>query len=206
MLLPCHGYLTIGFGSYGEVKLIRKKQDGRVYALKRLNKHEMMAKSNAPYVYIEQTVLARSKSGWIVKLHAAFQTRSDLYLRMEYLPGGNLHRRLWRMPVLTEKDARFYAAEIALGIEALHGLNFIHRDIKPDNVLIDGDGHLRLADFGISKYVPPELKSSRDASGYATYTLRSPNLNKTFRSGIGRGHGYMAPEMEVYERYSFDTD
>lgn len=99
----------------------------------------------------EQQFLPNVKSIWIVELKASFQEDDYLYLVMEYLPGGDLMNLLIKKDILTENEARFYIAELILSIEEIHKLDCIHRDIKPDNVLIDKTGHIKLSDFGLAK-------------------------------------------------------
>lgn len=94
--------------------------------------------------------MAESNSHWVVQLYYSFQDTSYLYLLMEFLPGGDLMTMLIKYDTFSEDVTRFYIGEIALAIEAVHRLGFIHRDIKPDNILIDKKGHIKLSDFGLS--------------------------------------------------------
>jgi len=91
------------------------------------------------------------KSSFIVKLHYSFQTSTTLHLVMEYVPGGDLLTLLRSKRKFSEEEARFYAAEILVAIECLHTNNFAYRDLKPENVLLDAEGHIKLSDFGLSK-------------------------------------------------------
>jgi len=102
------------------------------------------------HVRAERDVLAESTSPWVVQLFYSFQDPIYLYLIMEFLPGGDLMTMLMKYDVFSEDVSRFYIAECILAIEAVHKLGYIHRDIKPDNILIDKDGHLKLSDFGLS--------------------------------------------------------
>jgi serine/threonine protein kinase len=95
----------------------------------------------------EQDFLSKVNSPWIVKLKASFQEGDYLYLVMEYLPGGDLMGLFIARDILTEEEAKFYICEMILAIDSIHELNCIHRDIKPDNVLIGKDGHIKLTDF-----------------------------------------------------------
>lgn len=141
---------VIGKGAFGEVRLVQKKDTGKIYAMKNLLKSEMYKKDQLAHVKAERDVLAGSDSPWVVSLYYSFQDSQYLYLIMEYLPGGDLMTMLIRWQIFTEDITRFYMAECVLAIEAIHKLGFIHRDIKPDNILIDIRGHIKLSDFGLS--------------------------------------------------------
>lgn len=103
------------------------------------------AKAN---VITERSILAMMNSPFVVKLHFAFQTPALLYFVMDYLPGGNLAAQIKKLTLAT---AKFYLSEILLALEHLHNNGVIYRDLKPENVLIDSTGHIKLADFGISR-------------------------------------------------------
>ncbi|KAF9057554.1 AGC/NDR protein kinase [Panaeolus papilionaceus] len=141
---------VIGKGAFGEVRLVQKVDTGKIYAMKLLKKDEMLKKDQLAHVRAERDVLAESDSPWVVKLFYSFQDPSHLYLIMEFLPGGDLMTMLIKYDTFSEDVTRFYIAECVMAIEAVHKLGFIHRDIKPDNILIDKDGHVKLSDFGLS--------------------------------------------------------
>ncbi|GBB97232.1 hypothetical protein RclHR1_29440002 [Rhizophagus clarus] len=141
---------VIGKGAFGEVRLVQKADTGKIYAMKTLRKADMFKKDQLAHVKAERDVLAESDSPWVVQLFYSFQDVSYLYLIMEFLPGGDLMTMLIKYDTFSEDVTRFYIAECVLAIEAIHKLNFIHRDIKPDNILIDKDGHIKLSDFGLS--------------------------------------------------------
>ena len=141
---------VIGKGAFGEVRLVQKKDTGKIYAMKTLLKSEMYNKDQLAHVKAERDVLAGSDSPWVVSLYYSFQDSQYLYLIMEFLPGGDLMTMLIRWQIFTEDVTRFYMAECILAIEVIHKLGFIHRDIKPDNILIDIRGHIKLSDFGLS--------------------------------------------------------
>jgi serine/threonine kinase 38 len=103
-------------------------------------------------VRAERDVLATLNNPWIVELLFAFQDAKYLYLVMEYLPGGDLMTVLIKKDILTEEESKFYTAEMILAIDSVHKMNYIHRDLKPDNILIGKDGHLKLSDFGLCKH------------------------------------------------------
>ncbi|KDQ64527.1 hypothetical protein JAAARDRAFT_117772 [Jaapia argillacea MUCL 33604] len=141
---------VIGKGAFGEVRLVQKTDTGKIYAMKTLKKEEMLKKDQLAHVRAERDVLAESNSPWVVQLYYSFQDPMYLYLIMEFLPGGDLMTMLIKYDTFSEDVTRFYIAECVLAIEAVHKLGFIHRDIKPDNILIDKDGHIKLSDFGLS--------------------------------------------------------
>jgi len=141
---------VIGKGAFGEVRLVQKVDTGKVYAMKSLQKAEMLRRDQLAHIRAERDVLAESTSPWVVQLFYSFQDPLYLYLIMEFLPGGDLMTMLMKYDVFSEDVTRFYLAECILAIEAVHNLGYIHRDIKPDNVLIDKNGHLKLSDFGLS--------------------------------------------------------
>ncbi|XP_030463945.1 uncharacterized protein LOC115683543 [Syzygium oleosum] len=141
----------IGKGAFGEVRICREKATGHVYAMKKLKKSEMLRRGQVEHVKAERNLLAEVDSNCIVKLYCSFQDEEYLYLIMEYLPGGDMMTLLMRKDILTEDEARFYVAETVLAIESIHKHNYIHRDIKPDNLLLDRNGHMKLSDFGLCK-------------------------------------------------------
>ncbi|KAK4798178.1 hypothetical protein SAY86_030504 [Trapa natans] len=141
----------IGRGAFGEVRLCREKESGNIYAMKKLKKSEMVKRGQVEHVRAERNLLAEVASHYIVKLYYSFQDADYLYLIMEYLPGGDIMTLLMREDTLTESVARFYIAQSVLAIESIHKHNYIHRDIKPDNLLLDKHGHMKLSDFGLCK-------------------------------------------------------
>jgi len=164
---------VIGKGAFGEVRLVQKVDTGKVYAMKSLQKAEMLQREQLAHVRAERDVLAESTSPWVVQLFYSFQDPLYLYLIMEFLPGGDLMTMLMRFDVFSEDVTRFYMAECILAIEAVHNLGYIHRDIKPDNVLIDIHGHLKLSDFGLST----GLHKTTDAEYYKRFMepAKAPN-------------------------------
>ncbi|KAK2648785.1 hypothetical protein Ddye_016274 [Dipteronia dyeriana] len=154
----------IGKGAFGEVRVCREKTTGHVYAMKKLKKSEMLRRGQVEHVKAERNLLAEVDSNCIVKLYCSFQDDDFLYLIMEYLPGGDMMTLLMRKDTLTEDEARFYVAETVLAIESIHKHNYIHRDIKPDNLLLDRYGHLRLSDFGLCKPLDCSTLQEQDFS------------------------------------------
>lgn len=140
---------TLGVGAFGEVALVRKKDVGSLYAMKTLKKSNVIKRNQVAHVKAERDILAEADNEWVVKLYYSFQDKDSLYFVMDYVPGGDLMGLLIRKEILEEHLAQFYIAELVLAIESVHKMGFIHRDIKPDNILIDKDGHIKLTDFGL---------------------------------------------------------
>ena len=139
----------IGRGAFGEVRLVQKNDTGHVYAMKILRKAEMHEKEQIAHVRAERDILMEADNPWVVRMYYSFQDTYNLYLVMEFLPGGDMMALLIKKDILQEKEAKFYIAETALAIDSIHKLDFIHRDIKPDNLLLDSKGHIKLSDFGL---------------------------------------------------------
>ncbi|KAJ7955922.1 Serine/threonine-protein kinase [Quillaja saponaria] len=165
----------IGRGAFGEVRLCREKKSGSIYAMKKLKKSEMLSRGQVEHVKAERNLLAEVASHCIVKLYYSFQDAEYLYLIMEYLPGGDIMTLLIREETLTETVARFYIAQSVLAIESIHKHNYVHRDIKPDNLLLDKNGHMKLSDFGLCK----PLDCSNLSSINENEVLDDENLNDT---------------------------
>ena len=141
----------LGKGSFGEVYLVQNKKTKENYAMKVLRKERIINQNLLKYVIAERNVLGICNHPFIVKLNYAFQTPSILFLILEYCPGGDLAKHLYFEKKFEESRAKFYICEIILALENLHKRNIIFRDLKPDNVVLDSDGHCKLTDFGLSK-------------------------------------------------------
>ncbi|KAJ1971748.1 hypothetical protein H4R35_005081 [Dimargaris xerosporica] len=138
-------------GQFGTVNIVRSKINNQVYAMKVMEKQHLLRQRDQSFFMEERDVLVQaSGSDWFPALYAAFQDAENLYLAMEYAPGGDLFSVLDRSEnaILPEDTAKFYIAEMVLAIAELHRLGYVHRDIKPQNILIDAKGHIKLADFG----------------------------------------------------------
>ena len=140
---------TLGVGAFGEVALVRKRDTAKLYAMKTLCKDDVLQRNQVAHVKAERDILAEADNEWVVKLYYSFQDKDNLYFVMEYIPGGDLMNLLIKLGIFEEELACFYIAELVLAIESVHKMGFIHRDIKPDNILIDKDGHIKLTDFGL---------------------------------------------------------
>lgn len=141
---------VIGFGNFGQVSVVKSKEDRAVYAMKTLNKIEMLRRAETACYREERDILLHGSShDWFTKLHYAFQDETNLYLIMDYYSGGDLLTLFSKNnDFLPEEMSKFYSAQIVMAISVLHNMGYIHRDIKPDNILLDKHGHARLADFG----------------------------------------------------------
>ncbi|XP_051820584.1 serine/threonine-protein kinase MRCK gamma isoform X2 [Antechinus flavipes] len=140
---------VIGRGAFGEVAVVRQKNTDQIFAMKMLHKWEMLKRAETACFREERDVLVKGDGRWVTALHCAFQDEDYLYLVMDYYAGGDLLTLLSRFEDrLPQELAQFYLAEMVLAIHSLHQLGYVHRDVKPDNVLLDSNGHIRLADFG----------------------------------------------------------
>lgn len=140
----------IGRGGFGEVWLVQDISTSELFALKVLRKSDIILKDQLANVRAERDILSTTSNHWVVELYFSFQDESRLYLVMEYLCGGDLMTALIKRGRFAEGAARFFAGEIALALRSVHQMHFLHRDLKPDNVLIDARGHIKLTDFGLS--------------------------------------------------------
>jgi serine/threonine-protein kinase LATS1/2 len=118
-------------------------------AIKKMKKKDVIKKNEIEHIKAERTILSKSANKWIIDLYCSFQDEDSLYLVMEYMPGGDLMNMLIKKDIFSIEEARFYIAEIILAVEYVHSLGFVHRDIKPDNILLDKDGHIKVTDFGL---------------------------------------------------------
>jgi len=143
---------VIGRGSFGKVYLVKKKDNKKIYALKSLKKEDVLKRNQIENAMTEKNVMQKASHEFIVSLKYSFQNERNLYLVMDFMPGGELFMHLKRMKKFEEDIARFYASEVVLAIEYLHEtLDIVYRDLKPENVLLDAEGHIKLTDFGLSK-------------------------------------------------------
>ncbi|XP_052617300.1 myotonin-protein kinase isoform X1 [Peromyscus californicus insignis] len=185
---------VIGRGAFSEVAVVKMKQTGQVYAMKIMNKWDMLKRGEVSCFREERDVLVKGDRRWITQLHFAFQDENYLYLVMEYYVGGDLLTLLSkfgeRIPV---EMARFYLAEIVMAIDSVHRLGYVHRDIKPDNILLDRCGHIRLADFGSCLKLQPD-GTVRSLVAVGTPDYLSPEILQAV--GGGPGAGSYGPECD----------
>uniref|UniRef100_A0A8C7Q859 non-specific serine/threonine protein kinase n=1 Tax=Oncorhynchus mykiss TaxID=8022 RepID=A0A8C7Q859_ONCMY len=177
---------VIGRGAFGEVAVVKMKNTERVYAMKILNKWEMLKRAETACFREERNVLVNGDCQWITTLHYAFQDDNFLYLVMDYYVGGDLLTLLSKFEDrLPEDMSKFYVAEMVLAIHSIHQQHYVHRDIKPDNVLLDMNGHIRLADFGSClKMMQDGTVQSSVAVGTPDYI--SPEILQAMEDGMGK--------------------
>ncbi|XP_050840817.1 rhodopsin kinase GRK1 [Serinus canaria] len=182
-------FRVLGKGGFGEVCACQRRATGKMYANKRLNKKRLKKRKGYEAALVEKRILARVHSRFIVSLACAFQTKTDLCLVMTIMNGGDLRYHIYNVdeenPGFAEPRAVFYTAQILLGLEHLHQHRIVYRDLKPENVLLDDAGHVRLSDMGLAV----ELKDGESKTrGYAG----TP--------------GFMAPELLKNEDYDWSVD
>ncbi|XP_076873597.1 serine/threonine-protein kinase MRCK alpha isoform X2 [Brachyhypopomus gauderio] len=183
---------VIGRGAFGEVAVVKVKNADKVFAMKILNKWEMLKRAETACFREERDVLVNGDSQWITTLHYAFQDENNLYLVMDYYVGGDLLTLLSKFEDrLPEDMARFYLAEMVLAIHSVHQLHYVHRDIKPDNILMDVNGHIRLADFGSC------LRLSDDGTVQSSVAVGTPDyISPEILQAMEDGKGMYGPECD----------
>ncbi|KZW01511.1 Pkinase-domain-containing protein [Exidia glandulosa HHB12029] len=160
---------VIGKGSFGKVMQVRKRDTGRIYALKTIRKHHVASRNEIEHTLAERMVLARVNNPFIVPLKFSFQSETKLYLVLAFVNGGELFRHLQNEGRFNEERSRFYCAELLLALEHLHDFNVIYRDLKPENILLDYNGHIALCDFGLCKQNMTENDTTTTFCGTPEY-------------------------------------
>eukprot|EP01121_Diplochlamys_sp_Union-15-3_P005574 TRINITY_DN1590_c0_g1_i2.p1 TRINITY_DN1590_c0_g1~~TRINITY_DN1590_c0_g1_i2.p1 ORF type:complete len:547 (-),score=114.28 TRINITY_DN1590_c0_g1_i2:73-1539(-) len=211
----------VGRGAFGEVRLVRKKDTQEIFAMKKMNKDFMIEKNQLAHARAERDAMVEHDDPGIVSLYYSFQDADFLYFVMEFLPGGDMMNLLIREDTFTEDATRFYMAELILAVQHVHERGYIHRDLKPDNILIDAKGHLKLSDFGlctssheshlssfyqttVPKDFDPEKKRSANTRIQAKGTWKKFKQAKSY-STVGTSN-YMAPEILLEKGYGKEVD
>jgi serine/threonine kinase 38 len=196
----------IGRGAFGEVHVCKEKKTGNIVAIKKIKKSVIETKNQIIHIRNEQLLMSKIKSPWIVDLKASFQEGDYLYLVMDYLPGGDLMSLLIKKDILTEKEAKFYIAEIISAVESIHNLHCIHRDIKPDNILIDKNGHIKLSDFGLAKVSDSLYNNDLNIIKFNNDNNEDDNFkHEKNYSCVGTAY-YVAPEVLNKKGYGPEID
>ncbi|CAD8051958.1 unnamed protein product [Paramecium sonneborni] len=175
----------IGVGGFSRVYLVKKKDNGQFYALKLIDKKFIFDNSKEVIVQNERDIMVKMENQYITKLHYAFETRFYIAFVLEYCAGGELFYHLRRLKRFNEKEAKYYFVEVCIGMAYLHSQQIVYRDIKPENILLDLQGHMMLSDFGLSK---PNMEEGELAYSFCG----SPE--------------YMAPEMLMKCGHSYLVD
>ncbi|ERF71877.1 cAMP-dependent protein kinase type 2 [Endocarpon pusillum Z07020] len=166
---------TLGTGSFGRVHLVQSKHNQRYYAVKVLKKQQVVKMKQIEHTNDERRMLQRVKHPFLITLWGTFQDAKNLYMVMDFIEGGELFSLLRKSQRFPNPVAKFYAAEVTLALEYLHAQNIIYRDLKPENLLLDRHGHIKITDFGFAKdvvditwtlcgtpdYLAPEVVSSK---------------------------------------------
>lgn len=176
----------LGKGAFGNVYLVRLLENKElIFAMKTINKEMIFKENIVKYAKIERDVLALSDHHFIVKMYFAFQNNKNVFMLLDYCPGGDLGRVLKKEKKFSEEVARIYICEVLLALEYLHSKNVMYRDLKPDNIMVDLQGHIKLVDFGLSKL----------------------NVDESYSSSSFLGtHAYLAPEILASKNYGKSVD
>lgn len=187
---------VIGKGSFGKVFLVREIKTDYMYALKVLRKDNIIKRNQVEHTKTERNVLGYVNHPFIVGLKMAFQSKDKLYFVLDYCAGGELFFHLSKVGKFQEPRAAFYAAEIVLALSHIHALDIVYRDLKPENVLLDAKGHVRLTDFGLSKE-GISSSSSGATSFCGTPEYLAPEILS--RQGHGRAVDWWSLGALLYE-------
>ena len=150
--------------------------------MKVLKKAFLVKNNHLKYAITECNILRLSNHPFVIKLHSSFQTPENLYMILDYCPGGDLAYHLNKRQIFDESEAKFFIAETILAIEYIHSLNIIYRDLKPENILIDDEGHAKLADFGLAKEGVSDKNNAKSFCGSPAYLAPEMLQNK----GVGK--------------------
>ena len=187
---------VLGRGGFGKVMQVRSKKTSRIFAMKILKKSELQRRKQVERTQTEMKILAAVKHPFVVQMHYAFQNEHKLFMVMDFVQGGDFFTFLRKFRKLPEDWCRVYTAEIAMALQHLHGLEIVYRDLKPENILLCADGHLKLTDFGLSRFFETRPPAAEDILG---------EDNIVTRSFCGTEQ-YMAPEMLLQQGHNFRMD
>ncbi|XP_019753408.1 microtubule-associated serine/threonine-protein kinase 3 isoform X2 [Dendroctonus ponderosae] len=200
----------ISNGAYGAVYLVKHKQTRQRFAMKKINKNNLMLRNQVEQVFAERDILSFADNPFVVSMYCSFETKKHLCLVMEYVEGGDCASLIKNIGPLPPDMARFYFAETVLAVEYLHSYGIVHRDLKPDNLLITALGHIKLTDFGLSKmglmslatnlyegYIDTEAHQFSDKQVFGTPEYIAPEV--ILRQGYGKPVDWWSMGIILYE-------
>ena len=187
----------LGQGTFGKVFKVKKKDEpeSEEFAMKVLKKAFLVKNNHLRYAITEANILKLSSHPFVIKLHYSFQTPENLYMILDYCPGGDLAFHLNKRQIFDENEAKFFIAEVILAMEYIHSLNIIYRDLKPENILIDKYGHVKLADFGLAKEGVNDKQNAKSFCGSPAYLAPEMLQNK----GVGKAADIYQIGAVLYE-------
>lgn len=185
----------LGKGEYGKVLLVQKKVTKQLYAMKILKKRLIQEKNQVNHTLSERSALERAKHPYIVQLHYAFHNAKNLYMVLEYCPGGEMYFHLNKFRRFPENRSKFYSACIILALQYLHSQQIVYRDLKPENIVIDLEGYPKLTDFGLCKENMSKNDLTRTVCGTPEYI--APEI--ILRQGHGLAVDWWSLGCIVYE-------
>lgn len=188
----------ISSGAYARVFVAKKIKTGDIYAIKVTPKSSLKQKNQVKRIIAEKQILLNFINPFIVNFFYSIIGKHNLYLVMEFLPGGDLYSLLQKVGSLDEDSSRIYAAQIIAALNYLHSSGIIHRDLKPDNILVSSTGHLKLTDFGLS------YLGILDRGVIGPYGQSSESIVQS-DSLVGTPD-YLAPEVVMSQPHSFTAD
>ncbi|XP_040484188.1 microtubule-associated serine/threonine-protein kinase 3 [Ursus maritimus] len=200
----------ISNGAYGAVYLVRHRDTRQRFAIKKINKQNLILRNQIQQVFVERDILTFAENPFVVSMFCSFETRRHLCMVMEYVEGGDCATLLKNMGPLPVDMARMYFAETVLALEYLHNYGIVHRDLKPDNLLITSLGHIKLTDFGLSKiglmsmatnlyegHIEKDTREFVDKQVCGTPEYIAPEV--IFRQGYGKPVDWWAMGVVLYE-------
>lgn len=190
----------LGQGTFGKVFLVRHKTTNKIYAMKVLKKEIIIVMDQLEHTKTEKMILEHVNHPFIVALEFAFQTTEKIYFVMEFMKGGELFNYLSCKGKITESDAKFYCASVALALGHLHKNSYIYRDLKPENILLDEDGYVKVADFGLARFLKNDEKA-HTCCGTPEYVAPEVILGK----GHGKPADWWALGIFIHEMITITT-
>eukprot|EP01116_Phalansterium_solitarium_P007363 TRINITY_DN1_c38_g1_i1.p1 TRINITY_DN1_c38_g1~~TRINITY_DN1_c38_g1_i1.p1 ORF type:complete len:340 (-),score=121.71 TRINITY_DN1_c38_g1_i1:316-1335(-) len=148
-----HHQRTLGTGTFGRVYLVQHRPSHRFFAMKILKKTEVVRLKQVEHLNSERHILNSVNNPFVIKLYRSFQDDRNLYMLLDYAPGGELFSHLRKAGKFSNDTTRFFASEIVHALEYLHNQDIVYRDLKPENLLLDNQGHVKITDFGFAKKV-----------------------------------------------------